>query len=78
MPGDVAGTREVLRFIAQELSPNSYVNLMAQYHPAGRSDRYPEINRRITVEEYRAAYCAAEEVGLHRLDERWMEKVADH
>lgn len=74
MPRDVAGTREILRFIAQELSPNSYVNLMAQYRPAGKAPRYPEINRRITAEEYRAAYRAAEEAGLHRLDERWAER----
>ncbi len=72
MPGKVAGTREVCRWIAQELSPNTYVNIMAQYYPAGKVSRteYTEIARRITPEEYRQALHDAEEAGLRRLDAR--------
>ncbi|MFQ5616003.1 MAG: radical SAM protein [Anaerolineales bacterium] len=75
MPGDVAGTTEILRFLAEELSPDVYVNVMAQYHPAGRvtmkrfAGRYAAINRRITSSEYHAAVQTAQELGL-RLDER--------
>jgi len=71
MPGDVAGTEHILRFLAEEVAPDTYVNIMAQYYPAGAvsSDRYPEINRRITWQEYRRAVRLAEELGL-RLEER--------
>ncbi len=73
MPGHLDETREILRWIAEEIGPNTYVNIMAQYHPAGKVSRelYPEINRRITREEYEAAVRYAHEVGLTRLDPRW-------
>ncbi|GBC95704.1 hypothetical protein HRbin16_01496 [bacterium HR16] len=71
MPGDVAGTEHILRFLAAEVAPDTYVNIMAQYYPAGMvsSERYLEINRRITSQEYWRAIRLAEELGL-RLDER--------
>jgi putative pyruvate formate lyase activating enzyme len=72
MPGNVAGTREICRWIAGELSPNTHVNIMAQYHPAGKVSRteYAEIARRITPAEYAQALREAEEAGLRRLDSR--------
>ncbi|MCS7310679.1 MAG: radical SAM protein [Armatimonadota bacterium] len=72
MPGDVAGTEHILRFLAEEVAPDTYVNIMAQYYPAGvvSKERYPEINRRITSQEYWRAVRLAEELGL-RIDERW-------
>jgi putative pyruvate formate lyase activating enzyme len=70
MPGGVAGTREVMRFLAHDVSPGVYVNLMDQYYPAFKTERYPEIHRRITDGEYLAAYEAALEEGITRLDAR--------
>lgn len=72
MPGDVAGTRSVMRFLAREISPHTYVNVMEQYHPAGKvsAEKFPEINRSITRREYEDAVSAAREAGLHRFDER--------
>lgn len=72
MPGDVAGTEHILRFLAEQVAPDTYVNVMAQYYPAGlvSSQKYPEINRRITPQEYWQAVRLAEELGV-RLDERW-------
>jgi len=72
MPGDVAGTAPIMRFLAQELSPDTYVNIMAQYHPAGkvRGDKYAEIDRRPTAEEMERAYADARAAGLWRFDER--------
>jgi putative pyruvate formate lyase activating enzyme len=70
MPGNVAGTQEVMRFIAQEVSPDTYVNLMDQYHPAFKTERYPEIDRRITEDEYKDAWEAAHQEGVRRLDGR--------
>ncbi len=71
MPDDIAGTEQILRFLAEQVAPDTYVNIMAQYHPAGRvtPQRYPEINRRITAQEYWRAVRLAEQMGL-RLDER--------
>jgi len=70
MPGLAEETRQILRWIAEELGPDTYVNLMDQYSPAGKvgSSNYPEINRRITSKEYRAAVETACAVGLWRLD----------
>ena len=68
MPQDVAGTRAVMQWIADELSPETYVNLMAQYHPAGKVSRsdHTEINRRVTPDEFQRAVGAAWEAGLRR------------
>jgi putative pyruvate formate lyase activating enzyme len=72
MPGAVAGTREIARFLARELSPDTYLNLMDQYRPAGRVSRreFAEINRRPSRAEYAEALRAVAEEGLHRLDSR--------
>ncbi|HXF85542.1 MAG TPA: radical SAM protein [Anaerolineales bacterium] len=77
MPGAIAGTRAIMEFLAREVSPHTYVNIMAQYYPAGKvsNEKYPEINRRITSQEYADALAAAREAGLYRFDERhpiWM------
>ncbi len=71
MPGGLDETRALLEWIARELGPDTYVNLMDQYHPAGKvsGTRYPEINRRITAAEFRAALQIALDLGL-RLDSR--------
>jgi len=72
MPGDIAGTREIMEWIARELSPDTYVNIMAQYYPAGKVSgrEFAEINRRILPREYEEAVAAARAAGLHRFDTR--------
>jgi len=72
MPGIVAGTREIMKFLAKEISVHTYVNVMAQYRPSWRvtRDKFPEINRRITSQEYAEAFTAAQQAGLYRFDER--------
>lgn len=66
MPEKLAGTEEFMHFIAAELSPNSYVNIMSQYRPCYKASMFPEINRRLTVGEYREAIEIATIVGLTR------------
>ena len=66
LPHGIAGYGEVLKFIAHEVSKNSYVNIMDQYHPAYRASRFPELNRRINEEEYDEAVSLALRYGLHR------------
>jgi putative pyruvate formate lyase activating enzyme len=70
LPNDLAGTRETLRWLAEEISPNTYLNLMDQYRPCYKANEYPELNHRITREEYQRAVQWVEELGLTRLDER--------
>jgi len=77
MPGAIAGTREIMKFLVRDVSPHTYVNVMAQYYPAGNvsKEKYPEINRRITSKEFADALAVAQEAGLYRLDKRraiWM------
>jgi len=68
LPGNLAGTDTVLEFLAREISPATYLNLMDQYHPCYRAADYPPLDRRLTAAEYRAALAVAQRVGLHRLD----------
>ncbi|MGB3717552.1 MAG: radical SAM protein [Candidatus Promineifilaceae bacterium] len=72
MPGNVAGTAEIMRFLAEELSPDTFVNMMAQYHPAHRvlDQVYGEINRPVSNEEMQQAYDDAREAGIWRFDAR--------
>jgi putative pyruvate formate lyase activating enzyme len=68
LPGDIAGTAEVLRFIATELSRQTYVNLMNQYYPAYQANCFPEINRRPAGDELLRAAALARELGLTRVE----------
>jgi putative pyruvate formate lyase activating enzyme len=72
LPGDLAGTAEVMRFLADEISADTYVNVMGQYRPAWRvaqRDIAP-LNRPLRGDELAEAKRIAREAGLHRLDER--------
>ena len=66
LPNGLAGTEKVLRFIAEEISSDTYVNIMAQYYPTWKAHRYPELSRRITTEEYQEALELARKLGLRR------------
>jgi len=66
MPEDVAGSRKVLEFIAKNISQNTYMSIMAQYHPAHLAFEFPELSRRISKREYDAVLKMADELGLER------------
>jgi putative pyruvate formate lyase activating enzyme len=68
LPHRLAGTAEVVRFLAEEISPNTYLNLMAQYRPAYKASQFDELSRPITREEFIEAIKLAREQGLWRLD----------
>lgn len=72
MPAGAAGSERIMRFLAEEISPHTYINIMGQYYPAGKvsGNKYQEINRGISRQEYRDAVAAAQAAGLHRFDER--------
>jgi len=69
MPGGAAGTPDVMRFLAEEVSRDTLVNVMPQYHPEGKALGHAEIGRAITLEEYHEAVIAARGLGL-RLNPR--------
>jgi putative pyruvate formate lyase activating enzyme len=64
LPGGLAGTAEVLGWIASALSPRLHVSLMDQYFPAYRVLDHPQLGRRLTKKEYAAALLALEAAGL--------------
>lgn len=68
MPEGIAGTEEVVRFIAEEISPDTYINIMDQYHPCYKAFEHPEIARRISSKEYSYAIDLAKRAGLRRID----------
>lgn len=70
MPNNLAGTRPIAEWLAHELSPETYINIMAQYRPAGEACCHADIARSITPAESRRADQAARTAGLQRLDER--------
>jgi len=70
LPHRLAGTEGVVRFLAEEISKNTYLNVMAQYHPCHRAFNYGELSRPVTGEEFSEAIELAQHYGLKRLDER--------
>lgn len=74
LPGGVAGTDGVLRWIAEELSPTVHVSLLGQYFPAHRALGHPLLGRKLTWEEYDAALDAFEAVGL---ENGWLQALEE-
>ncbi|NOQ65887.1 MAG: radical SAM protein [Desulfobacterales bacterium] len=73
MPGSLEETREILRFLAREVSVDTYVNVMDQYRPCGEACHCPPIDRTLTGGEYQQALKLARDAGLQRLDEKdWL------
>jgi putative pyruvate formate lyase activating enzyme len=76
MPHGLSGTRPFAKWLAREISPHTYVNVMAQYHPDGEvltsatSNRYPDLARPISSAEFQNALAEARSAGLHRFDHR--------
>lgn len=68
LPYGLAGTEEIVQFLAQEISPDTYLNVMAQYRPSFNARQYPKLTRPVNQEEYQAAVHMARQAGLHRLD----------
>ena len=69
LPEGMAGTREIMRFIATKISPNSYVNVMSQYRPCGRAAEVNGLASHLPAREYRQALEFAKLEGITRLDQ---------
>jgi putative pyruvate formate lyase activating enzyme len=70
LPRGLAGARECMEFLAQEISPRTYVNVMGQYRPCGRAHEHPVLAQFLTGAEHAEALRQAREAGLTRLDRR--------
>ncbi|MBT8358961.1 MAG: radical SAM protein [Desulfobacterales bacterium] len=68
LPRGLAGTGDIMKFIATDISSNSYVNIMAQYRSCGRASEIEGLSTRLTPKEFETAYQAAIEEGITRLD----------
>ena len=69
LPGGMAGTRKIMRFIAREISTRSYVNIMSQYRPCGRAAEISGLNAFLSPADSRTALQEAKEEGITRLDQ---------
>ena len=68
LPDEVAGTKEIMSFISEEISSQTYINVMSQYYPCGKAYKHQELSRKITSEEYYQALMNTKEAGITRLD----------
>jgi len=68
MPNNVAGSKQIIKWIAENLPKDTYLNIMSQYRPTHEAFKYPEISRRITRQEYKEVVDYAKELGLTNLD----------
>jgi putative pyruvate formate lyase activating enzyme len=68
LPNGLAGTGEIVRFLADQVSKDTYLNLMDQYRPAFNARLFTKLSRPIQPQEFQAAVHMAVEAGLHRLD----------
>jgi putative pyruvate formate lyase activating enzyme len=64
MPGGLDETRQILRFLAREVSPQTFANVRPQYRPEGLAGQYPVIARPLAPREFREAVAIAREEGL--------------
>jgi putative pyruvate formate lyase activating enzyme len=69
LPNGLAGTREVMRFIATKISSNSYVNIMSQYRPCGRAAEVKGLSMYPLRSDHQEAVQAAKQEGISRLDQ---------
>jgi putative pyruvate formate lyase activating enzyme len=68
LPNGLAGTEKVVNFIGKEISSNTYINIMAQYHPCYKAYEIPSLARPISPAEFQEAVELAHQAGLNRLD----------
>ena len=70
LPDHLAGSETILAFLADEISSNTYLNLMDQYHPCYRADENPPLDRCLTTDEFNEALQLTKKYGITRLDQR--------
>jgi putative pyruvate formate lyase activating enzyme len=69
LPQGLAGTHKTVEFLASEVSLNTCLNVMAQYHPCYKAYDFPPLSRSISKQEHLEAVTLALQHGLTRLDQ---------
>jgi len=64
LPENINGIEDILKWIAENLGNQTFISLMAQYYPTYKANKFPEINRSITSEEYQFAVDICEDLGF--------------
>ncbi len=72
LPDDIAGSKKTFEFVATEISPDTYMSVMAQYHTANLSSQFEELNRKVTQEEYNKVLENFEKAGLYN---GWLQEL---
>jgi len=67
LPNNISGAEEIMKFIAEEISKDTFINIMDQYYPCFKAHAYPEISRGISRREFMDAVSLAHKYGLKRL-----------
>jgi putative pyruvate formate lyase activating enzyme len=67
LPNRIAGTEQFLKFVSENLSKTTYINIMRQYRPEHKATEYPDIGRKLKRQEYVEALHWAKKLGLTRL-----------
>jgi putative pyruvate formate lyase activating enzyme len=70
LPNNLAGTDKVVQFLAEEISLNTYLNIMAQYHPCHKAYGIQKLARPVNKQEFYEAIDLASQKGLQRLDKQ--------
>jgi len=65
LPEGISGTEQIMKFLAEEISAETFVSLMSQYTPYYKACEFKELSRRITLQEYEKAQAVMEKYGLH-------------
>ncbi len=65
LPNNIAGTDKIMKFIAREISKDTYVSLMSQYLPYYRAAEFQDISRRLYDYEYEEARNTMQKYGLY-------------
>ena len=76
LPHGLAGTGQIVEFLAGEVSSNTYLNVMAQYRPCHKAYDFPALSKAVTMEEYLDAVTLALQHGLTRLDQLCYPRMA--
>lgn len=69
LPNNIAGSKEILKFIASEISIHSFLNIMDQYYPANQAYKFPELSRKISIKEFQEIINYAKKLGFYRFDQ---------
>jgi putative pyruvate formate lyase activating enzyme len=76
LPEGLAGTAQTARFLAKEVSRDTYLNVMDEYKPTHKAELRADISRRPTMAEHALAVRMAKAAGLRRIHEEAAEAIS--